>query len=138
LADDLLGLGVSAISQLGDFYLQNERDLDAYYSRIDQGQHPVARGYRVSREDKLRRYIIMSLICELKLDIAECSRRFGIEFATIFHQELLVLRTMEGDGLLRVDAQEIQVSYRGRLFLRNICMVFDAHLETCEGDQPPP
>jgi oxygen-independent coproporphyrinogen-3 oxidase len=130
LADDLLGLGVSAISQLGDFYLQNERDLDAYYARIDQGQHPASRGCRVSREDKLRRYIIMSLLCELRLDIAECSRRFGIEFSATFHQELLVLRTMEGDGLLRVDAREIQVRYRGRPFLRNICMVFDAHLQT--------
>lgn len=138
LADDLLGLGVSAISQLGDFYLQNERDLDAYYARIDQGQHPASRGCKVTHEDKLRRYIIMSLICELRLDIAECTRRFGIEFSTTFSQELLVLHTMAGDGLLRVDAQEIQVRYRGRPFLRNICMLFDAHLETGDGDQPLP
>ncbi len=138
LADDLLGLGVSAISQMGDFYLQNERELNAYYARLDQGQHPASRGFRVSHEDKLRRYIIMSLICELKLDIPECSRRFGIEFSSAFHQELLMLRAMEADGLLHMDAQEIQVSHRGRPFLRNICMLFDAYLETRDGDQPSP
>jgi oxygen-independent coproporphyrinogen III oxidase len=138
LADDLLGLGVSAISQMGDFYLQNERELHAYYARLDQGQHPVSRGLRVSQEDKLRRYIIMSLICELKLDIVECSRRFGIEFSRKFHQELLMLRAMEADGLVHLDAQEIQVSHLGRPFLRNICMLFDAYLDTRDGVQPPP
>jgi len=138
LADDLLGLGVSAISQMGDFYLQNERELDAYYARLDQGQHPVSRGFRVSQEDKLRRHIIMSLICELRLDIPECSRRFGIDFCGTFHQELLMLRAMEADGLLHMDAQEIQVSHRGRPFLRNICMLFDAYLDNRDGDQPPP
>ncbi len=92
-------MGVSAISQIGDFYLQNERELEGYYARLDQGQHPASRGFRVSHEDKLRRYIIMSLICELRLDIPECSRRFGIDFSGTFHQELLELRTMEGDGL---------------------------------------
>jgi oxygen-independent coproporphyrinogen III oxidase len=137
LADDLLGLGVSAISQIGDFYLQNERDLNAYYARIDQGQHPASRGIRVSHDDKLRRHIIMSLICELRLDIAECSRRFGVDFSRIFEKELLVLRSMERDGLLRIDTEEIQVSYRGRPFLRNICMLFDAYLENPQGDQPP-
>lgn len=137
LADDLLGLGVSAISQMGDFYLQNERELDAYYARLDQGQHPVSRGFRVSQEDKLRRYIIMSLICELRLDIPECNRRFGIEFFRTFHQQLLVLRAMEADGLLHIDTEEIQVSHRGRPFLRNICMLFDAYLDTRDGDQPP-
>jgi oxygen-independent coproporphyrinogen III oxidase len=138
LADDLLGLGVSAISQMGDFYLQNERELDAYYARIDRGEHPASRGFRASHDDKLRRYIIMSLICELRLDIPECSRRFGIDFSSTFHQELLQMRTMEGDGLLSIDAQEIQVSHRGRPFLRNICMLFDAYLENPQGDEPSP
>jgi oxygen-independent coproporphyrinogen-3 oxidase len=80
----------------------------------------------------------MSLICELKLDIPECSRRFGIDFFITFHNELLAMRAMEEDGLLRMNAQEIQVSDRGRPFLRNICMLFDAYLESPRGDQPPP
>ena len=137
LADDLLGLGVSAISQMGDFYLQNERDLGAYYALIDQGKHPASRGCVSSDEDKLRRYIIMSLICELRLDIGECNRRFGIEFAGKFDQQLQAMRTMEADGLLCLGAEEIQVSPRGRPFLRNICMLFDAYLDTHPGATPP-
>lgn len=130
LADDLLGLGVSAISQLGDFYTQNERNLDTYYTLIDHGRLPVSRGCKVTHEDKLRRFIIMSLICELKLDTAECGRRFGVEFDAKFAAQMHALRAMEADGLLQLSAGEIQVSERGRPFLRNICMLFDAYLDS--------
>ncbi len=138
MADDLLGLGVSAISQIGDFYLQNERDLDSYYDRVDSGQTPASRGCKVTRDDKLRRHIIMSLISELKLDIAECNQQFGIDFVSAFGRELASLRDLEQDGLLTVDDREIRVTARGRPFLRNICMPFDAYLEVHRGDQPPP
>lgn len=133
LADDLLGLGVSAISQIGDFYLQNEHALDNYYAVLDERAFPVARGYKLSPEDKLRRHIIMSLICELRLDIGDCNRRFGVDFSSLFHRELQALHGMENDGLLRVDTEEIRISQRGRPFLRSICMAFDAYLEPIEG-----
>lgn len=138
MADDLLGLGVSAISQIGDYYLQNERELGAYYALIDQGKNPITRGLRVSDDDKLRRYIIMSLISDLNLDIVECNRRFGIEFARHFKQEMDTLRGMEQDGLLSIDPEEIRVSPRGRPFLRNICMEFDAYLGAPGGGRPTP
>tara|TARA_R110002049_G_scaffold12616_1_gene56248 strand:+ start:462 stop:1898 length:1437 start_codon:yes stop_codon:yes gene_type:complete len=134
MAEDLLGLGVSAISQLGDFYTQNERDLASYYGLIDQGESPVHRGCKVSPQDKLRRFIIMSLICDLGLDIAECNRRFGIDFNTEFHAEIETLRGMEADGLLRVAGDRIEIKPGGRPFLRNICMVFDAYLDSRPGD----
>jgi oxygen-independent coproporphyrinogen-3 oxidase len=133
LAEDLLGLGVSAISQLGDFYTQNERNLDRYYALIDHDRLPISRGCKVSTEDKLRRFIIMSLICELKLDIAECCRRFGIDFDTKFDSQLRAMRAMEADGLLQVAADEIRIAERGRPFLRNICMLFDAYLDSGPG-----
>jgi oxygen-independent coproporphyrinogen-3 oxidase len=134
LAEDLLGLGVSAISQIGDFYLQNEHALDDYYAALDQRNIPVARGCVLSPEDKLRRYIIMSLICELRLDIGDCNRRFGVDFSSLFNMELQALQGMEEDGLLRVDTDEIRISPRGRPFVRSICMVFDAYLQPIEGD----
>jgi oxygen-independent coproporphyrinogen-3 oxidase len=137
LAEDLLGLGVSAISQLGDFYLQNARELADYYALLDNGEHPATRGFRVSHEDKLRRHIIMNLICELRLDIGECNRRFGIDFAGKFDSELQALRAMEADGLLQAGPLEITVNERGRPFLRNICMLFDAYLAAPAPAQPP-
>jgi len=130
LADDVLGLGASAISQMGDYYLQNERELPAYYARIDSGELPLARGCAASGEDKLRRHIIMSLMCELRLDIAECERRFGIAFADKFGQQLQQLKMMADDRLVTIDDGEIQVTGLGRSFLRNICMPFDAYLKT--------
>lgn len=129
MAEDLLGLGASSISQIGDFYFQNESDLGSYYALIDQGKLPAYRGCKISQEDKLRRFIIMSLICELKLDITECNRRFGIDFHARFQQETTMMRTMEADGLLQVETEEIRIRECGRPFLRNVCMLFDAYLD---------
>jgi oxygen-independent coproporphyrinogen-3 oxidase len=138
MADDLLGLGVSAISQMGDFYLQNTSDLQRYYQLIDDGEKPYNRGCKVSNEDKLRRYIIMSLISDLRLDITDCNLQFGIDFDKMFQVELEALAPMERDGLLQIDTAEITVTQRGRSFLRNICMPFDAYLDAHSGDGPPP
>ncbi len=128
MADDILGLGVSAISQLGDFYLQNERDLQHYYALIDAGKRPTALGCKLDREDRLRRHIIMTLISQLKLDVSECNQRFGIDFFHDFASELAGLRGMVADGLLRISPAELEVTEKGRPFLRNICMPFDAYL----------
>lgn len=138
MADDLLGLGVSAISQMGDFYLQNERDLASYYELVDGGSLPTTRGCRVSVDDKLRRHVIMSLISDLKLDISECSQQFGIDFNQMFQDELIQLQPLEEDGLLTISKGKISVNKRGRPFLRNICMPFDAYLGAHSGDDPPP
>jgi oxygen-independent coproporphyrinogen-3 oxidase len=138
MADDLLGLGMSAISQIGDFYLQNERDLQRYYTFIDRAELPVTRGCRVNAEDRLRRHIIMSLISHLRLDLVDCNRQFGIDFNSAFKQQLDALQPMVRDGLLEVTGQELVVTRRGRPFLRNICMPFDAYLNAHRGDEPPP
>lgn len=128
LAEDLLGLGVSSISQLGDFYLQNERQLDNYYSRLDKGEVPLAKGCRMNQDDRLRKHIIMSLICELQLDITECNQQFGVNFNSLFAQQLLDMQPMERDGIVAIQSQRIVVTENGRPFLRNICMLFDAYL----------
>jgi oxygen-independent coproporphyrinogen-3 oxidase len=86
----------------------------------------------------LRRYIIMSLICDLRLDIGDCNRQFGIDFTTRFQRELDALDPMARDGLLEISAHELVISHRGRPFLRNICMPFDAYLNAHGGDQPAP
>ena len=138
MADDLLGLGVSAISHIGDFYLQNVRDVEDYYSRIAAGAVSFTRGCRMSSDDKLRRHIIMSLICDLRLDLADCNYQFGIDFNSKFEAEIAALTPMAADGLLDINPQEITIHHSGRPFLRNICMPFDAYLNAHRGDEPPP
>jgi oxygen-independent coproporphyrinogen-3 oxidase len=138
MADDLLGLGASSISQIGDFYLQNERDIDHYMALIDAGELPTNRGCRVTSDDKLRRHIIMSLISDLELDIPECNRQFGIDFEDAFRRELAEVEPMMRDGLLEISEKAIRVTASGRPFLRNICMPFDAYLDNHRGDSPQP
>ncbi|MDZ7784889.1 MAG: oxygen-independent coproporphyrinogen III oxidase [Halioglobus sp.] len=137
LADDTLGLGVSAISQIGDFYLQNTRDLEHYCARLEAGELPLERGCQLSREDRLRRHVIMSLICTLSLDMEACSRQFGIEFGRHFSNELGSLGAMAEDGLLTIEGNRISVTERGRPYLHNICMVFDAYLPEVERSGTP-
>jgi oxygen-independent coproporphyrinogen-3 oxidase len=138
MAEDLLGLGVSAISQIGDYYLQNERELGTYYQRLEREDRAIARGCKLTEEDKLRRHIIMRLISDLNLDIAECADQFGVDFAGKFESELKSLHGMELDGLVEISPSRISVTAKGRPFLRNICMPFDAYLNAHQGDQPPP
>jgi len=128
IAEDILGLGMSSISQIGDFYLQNARGLDEYTALTGEGLLPVTRGYLMKREDKLRRHIIMSLICALRLDIEECEVEFGICFNEHFAGALDSLRRAEADGLLKISRDSLTVTEIGRPFLRNICMPFDAYL----------
>ncbi|MEE4659107.1 MAG: oxygen-independent coproporphyrinogen III oxidase [Halieaceae bacterium] len=128
LADDILGMGVSSISQVGDYYVQNARELDHYYRDIQAGKLPVHRGYHTSAEDRLRRQVIMALICNLQLDTRQLPVPEDATFRSHFSEEHTALEDMARDGLLELDAGEIRVTELGRPFLRNICMVFDQYL----------
>jgi oxygen-independent coproporphyrinogen-3 oxidase len=130
LADDLVGMGVSSISQVGDFYVQNARQLEHYYESLDRGELPIHRGYQTSAEDRLRRQVIMALICNLHLEIDQCEIPGDGDFWQHFAREAEALREMERDGLLELDKGVIRISEKGRPFLRNICMVFDQYLST--------
>lgn len=129
-ADDMLGLGVSAISQMGDYYLQNTRELNDYYESCAKKQLPVRRGVKITDEDRLRRHVIMALICQLQLSIVDCETRFGIDFNRHFSTELQALKPLIDDALITLSKEKIQVTETGRAFLRNICMPFDAYLDT--------
>jgi oxygen-independent coproporphyrinogen-3 oxidase len=124
---DLVGMGVTSISMVGDSYSQNERAMDDYVARIEAGQLPVMRGLNLSDDDLLRREVIMQLICHFHLEWTVIEQRFGIRFTEYFAQELEELSTMADDGLLELSGSTIQVSPAGVLLIRNICMVFDAY-----------
>jgi oxygen-independent coproporphyrinogen-3 oxidase len=129
LAPELLGLGVSSISSFDDLYCQNLKTFDAYHARVESGRLPVQRGLRLGDDDRLRRDVIMQLICRMEVDMNAVSARHGIEFEQYFARELRALEPMAADGLLTVDAARVRISPRGRLLVRNICMVFDAYLD---------
>jgi oxygen-independent coproporphyrinogen-3 oxidase len=129
LADELIGLGVSAISSNPDLYVQNARSLDEYYALLDDNELPVRKFLEVNVEDKLRRAVIMSLICRMHLNKDEIEAGFGIDFDEHFASELERLEVMRDDDLLVLGPREIQVTELGRPLIRNICMVFDEYLD---------
>ncbi len=121
---DLIGLGVSAIGTVGGNFYQNSKELDAYGASLAAGRLPVEKGLEPDAEDRLRRAIIMQLICAFELKYAD----FECDFAAMFAAEMARLQPMMADGLLIIDAAGIRVTDKGRLLIRNICMVFDRYL----------
>ncbi|MBI2383682.1 MAG: oxygen-independent coproporphyrinogen III oxidase [Gammaproteobacteria bacterium] len=124
---DLVGLGISAISRIGDSYSQNVKTLPEYEQLIDQGRLPVSRGVTLTRDDRLRRDIIEALMCHGRVAKAAMEDRYGIHFDEYFAREMRELRAMAVDGLVRLDADWIEVEPAGRLLLRAVAKVFDAY-----------
>jgi len=125
---DLVALGVSAISKVGDSYAQNAKTLDAYYRRIESGGLAIERGVQLNADDRLRRDVIQRVMCATRLPYAEVEAAHGIRFGEYFGRELGQLAPLEADGLVERDAGGLRVTARGRLLMRNVAMAFDAHL----------
>ncbi len=126
---DLIACGVSAISSVGMCYSQNAKTLDDYYDRLDQGELPIVRGYQLSMDDVLRRFIIQRLMCNFELSIRSLEQAYPIKFDSYFRLELEALYELRAMGLLTIDSEWIEVTLKGRLLIRNVCMVFDRHLQ---------
>ncbi len=125
---DLVSCGVSAISAVAATYSQNVKTLDAYYDLIDKNELPVARGTRLSMDDALRRTIIQMLMCHFELSMPAVEQAYPIAFSTYFAPELERLKQLEADGLVTVGPEWLSVTPKGRLLIRNVCMVFDRYL----------
>jgi oxygen-independent coproporphyrinogen III oxidase len=125
---DLIGFGVSAISKVGSSYSQSVRTVNAYYQHLDEGQLPIEKGFELSKDDLLRRQIIMTLMCSAPLDIAAINSEYGIDFDTYFAHEMSTLRQYEEAGLITIDPAAIRVTPKGRLFVRAVGMAFDKYL----------
>ncbi|SQI33946.1 Oxygen-independent coproporphyrinogen-III oxidase [Leminorella richardii] len=125
---DLLGLGVSAISMMGDTYAQNQKDLKAYYASVEEKGNALWKGLVMTEDDCLRRDVIKTLICNFQLRFADIEQAYGIRFVEHFAEDLALLAPLAKDGLVTIDDTGIQVTGKGRLLIRNICMCFDTYL----------
>ncbi|TEW53878.1 oxygen-independent coproporphyrinogen III oxidase [Psychromonas sp. RZ22] len=125
---DLLGMGVSAISQIGHCYSQNQKKLSDYYQQVEDLGHAQWRGVALNEDDLIRREVIKQLICNFKLDKHEIEQTFSLDFDQYFAEDIALLQTFINDQLVSIDGQYIQVSSTGHLLIRNICMCFDVYL----------
>jgi len=126
---DLIGLGVSAISHIGDSFSQNPRDLASWQIPLDQGRLPIFRGMQLDEDDQLRADVIQRLMCQGEIPMAALERRYLIDFRGYFAEALENLQPMVEDGLVRIEPQRIVATSRGRLLLRNMAMCFDRYLD---------
>ncbi|KQT11023.1 oxygen-independent coproporphyrinogen III oxidase [Ramlibacter sp. Leaf400] len=126
---DLLGLGVSAIGRVGATYAQNARTLEEYRDRLEQGGLPVVRGLALTRDDLVRRAVIMALMCQGQVVFESIDVAWLVDFRRYFAAELRELQALEGEGLLKVDDQGVQLTARGWYFVRTVAMVFDRYLQ---------
>ncbi len=122
---DLIGLGVAAISQIGDLYCQNHSDITLYQQMLDQGQLATVRGLRCSEDDRIRRQVIEALICNFELHYDEIESAYGIDFKTYFKDSWPTLETMAADGLIQLKADALVILPAGRLLANAICTQFD-------------
>ncbi len=138
-ASDMVAAGVTAIGDVQGAFAQNVKKLSAYYEALDHGRFPIERGYALDPDDRLRRHVITELMCNFTLDCRAVEARFGIRFDEYFAQELTELAAAGGpaaDLLVAVGEGRIDVLPRGRLLVRNVCMIFDRHLRARQGDRP--
>ncbi|NJN51437.1 MAG: oxygen-independent coproporphyrinogen III oxidase [Gammaproteobacteria bacterium] len=124
---DLVGMGLSAIGTVSGNFYQNDKDLDAYNAALEASELPIIKGLVPDAEDRLRRAVIMHLICNFELTYAEFELAFGIEFDSHFAPELDRLEAMARDNLLTLGRDRLTVTPSGRMLIRNICMVFDRY-----------
>ena len=134
---DLYGMGVSAISSIGEAYAQNRREVPAYEARVAERGIATMRGYRLSDDDLIRRSVIGRLLCHTVIPKSEVEREFGIHFDDYFAPELERLKETSAEGLVKLTAEEISVTPLGRIFIRNVAMTFDRYLREQQMDQRP-
>ena len=138
-ARDMVALGITGIGDVQGAFAQNVKKLPDYYGALRAGRFPVERGYALDADDTVRRHVISQIMCNAHLDVRETERLFGIDFAATFSQELAELGgpgSPSEHGLVTVTPDAIEVTPLGRLFVRNLCMVFDRYLRTKAQEKP--
>lgn len=121
---DTFAVGLTSISETKTSYRQNFKDMAAYENALSRGELPIERGIILDGDDIIRRGIIMDVMCSLKV----CYGNYGVDFKKVFESALPKLAGMERDGLVKTSPDGFEVEPLGRLFLRNIAMLFDGRL----------
>ncbi|MFH1329370.1 MAG: oxygen-independent coproporphyrinogen III oxidase [Actinomycetota bacterium] len=137
---EVVALGTSGISDVAGAYAQNHKRLNSYYQAVDAGELPVERGLRLTPDDRLRRHVITELMCNGLLVPAEVEAGFGVGFAEYFADEIAALTAPGGlvdQGLVEVAGGAIAATELGRLFIRNVAMVFDVYLRRNPNEAKP-
>ena len=127
---DLISLGVSAIGRVGATYSQNAKTIEEYYDHLNHGRFPVERGLALSRDDIVRRAVIMAIMCQGALQYEAIELAYMLDFKSYFADELEALKALEKTDMVVLENDGLQVTDTGWFFVRAVAMVFDKHLQT--------
>ena len=126
---DLIALGVSSIGRVGATYSQNAKTMEEYVDALDQGHFPVVRGLALSRDDLIRRSVIMALMCQGHVQFESIHLAWMVDFKTMFAKELTQLEDLQAQGLVQLSETGIQVTPTGWFFVRGVAMLFDRYVQ---------
>ncbi len=135
-ATDLIGIGISAIGLVNNTFVQNDTDMAGYLSSVNSGGFATKRGLMMSQDDLIREYIIAQIMCNFTLDAEKFKEKFGLSFSEHCQDEISNLETFIDDDLLVKNERGLQITDLGRGFVRNIAMVFDAHIKAPNAKKP--
>jgi len=124
---DMVSLGQSSIGDVAGCYVQNEPKEFDYERAIAERGYATHRGHELSADDRLRRDVILGLMCNGVLDKRAIERVHGVDFDATFARELEELRGLEQDGLVRIEPDALRITPLGQLFLRNAALPFDRY-----------
>ncbi len=127
---DLISLGVSAIGRVGATYSQNAKTIEEYYGHLNHGRFPVVRGLALSRDDIVRRAVIMAIMCQGTLEYEAIELAYMLDFKSYFADEMAALKALEKTDMLVLEDDGLQLTDTGWFFVRAVAMVFDKHLQT--------
>ncbi len=125
---DLIAMGVSGISEIGNLYVQNEKNIQQWQARIESDQIPIDKGYLLSQDDQMRKDLIMRLLCDLHLEIPSFEQRWGVNFAQTFADALERWHFFADQGLVTLSAEHLQITEQGRLVSRALVQPFDRYM----------
>jgi oxygen-independent coproporphyrinogen-3 oxidase len=123
-----VGLGVTSIGQVAGAFAQNEKDLPAWGARVREGRLAVTKGMWIGDDDLVRQRIIHQVMCNYRLSKSAVEREFGIDFDARFGDAMERLGPLVDDGMVVQNDDGFELTSWGRVFVRNVCMLFDAHL----------
>ncbi|QCT94379.1 oxygen-independent coproporphyrinogen III oxidase [Caminibacter mediatlanticus TB-2] len=126
---DLIGIGLTSISETDKAYFQNYKDLKTYEKAIDEEKLPIFRGVKLNEEDLIRKYVIMEMMANFSFDIQRFEEKFGINFFEKFEEEIKELEEFIKEGLVEITPKKINVSKTGSLLIRNIVLPFDEYFK---------
>ena len=126
---DIIALGVSAIGRVGANYNQNAKELEDYYDHLNHGRFPIIKGLALSKDDIVRRAVIMEIMCQGRLDYQSIELAYLINFKEYFSSEMNLLRNFQEKDFIELDDSGIQVTDTGWFFVRAIAMIFDRYLQ---------